>query len=59
MKWGEVLFWLSVVVTAACLLPVVEVFTGPMMSLATSLLIVVTLGVALRWAILEPSRLLQ
>jgi hypothetical protein len=59
MKWGEVLFSLWAFVTAACLLLLIELLTGPVTGVATSLLIVVTLGFALRWAICELSRLLQ
>ena len=59
MKWREVLFWLWALSTAACLLLLIERFTGPLLGVATSLLIVVTLGFALRWAIWELSRLLQ
>ena len=59
MKWREVLFWLWAFSTAACLLLLIELFTRPLMGVATSLLIVVTLGFALRWAMWELSRLLQ
>ena len=59
MQWREVLFWLWALSTTACLLLLIELFTGPLMGVATSLLIVVTLGFALRWAIWELSRLLQ
>jgi hypothetical protein len=59
MKWGEVLFWLWAFVTTACLLLLIELFTRPVTGVATSLLIVVTLGFALRWAICQLTRLLQ
>jgi len=59
MKWRDVLFWLWAFSTAACLLLLIELFTRPLMGVATSLLIVVTLGFALRWAMWELSRLLQ
>ena len=59
MKWREVLFWLWAFSTAACLLLLIELFTEPLMSVATSLLIVVTLGFALRWAMWKLSRLMQ
>ena len=59
MKWGQVLFLLWAFITAACLLLLIELFTGSVMGVATSLLIVVTLGLALRWAICKLSRLLQ
>ena len=56
MKWADVLFRLWAVVTAVCLLLVIEPFTGPETGVAICLMTVVALGFAFRWAIGELSQ---
>jgi hypothetical protein len=51
MNWGEVVFRAWAVVTAACLLLVIEPFAGPALAAGAAVLIVLALGVALRWAL--------
>jgi hypothetical protein len=52
----KVLFRLWVAVTASCVFFVVEPFSGPGMGVALSLMVVIVLGLALRWAISQLSR---
>jgi hypothetical protein len=53
---GKVLLRLWGAVTAGCLFFVVDPFTGTGISMALSLMVVIGLGLALRWAIFELSR---
>jgi quinol-cytochrome oxidoreductase complex cytochrome b subunit len=51
MNWGELLFRTWAVVTAACLLLLIEPSAGPAFAAGAAIFTVVALGVALRWAI--------
>jgi hypothetical protein len=53
---GKFLLRLWAAVTAGCLFFVVDPFTGTGIGMAVSLMVVIGLGLALRWAIFELSR---
>jgi hypothetical protein len=52
----KTLIRLWVAVTAGCLFFIVEPFTGQAVGVALSLMVLIGLGLALRWAIAELSR---